>query len=82
MDKEDTHFCLRCRATIIGLDEYVAHRKSDQCLQQLQQEQDQQQQQEQPQQPTLFIPQGQDDDDRFTSSRCLYDKTFFSASVG
>ena len=76
MDKEDAHYCLRCRSTIIGLDEYVAHRKSDQCqqqqqqlLQQQQQEQQQllQQQDHQPQ-PSLFISQSQEDDERFSST--------------
>lgn len=74
MDKEDAHYCLRCRSTIIGLDEYVAHRKSDQCQHQLQQHHHQLQQQQllqqqdhQPQ-PSLFIPQSQEDEERFTST--------------
>ena len=74
MDKEDAHYCLRCRSTIIGLDEYVAHRKSDQCQQQqqlqhqqLQQQQLLQQQDHQPQ-PSLFISQSQEDDERFAST--------------
>ena len=36
MDKDDAHFCLRCRTTIIGLDEYVVHRKADSCRQEIQ----------------------------------------------
>ena len=75
MDKEDAHYCLRCRSTIIGLDEYVAHRKSDQCQQhqqlqqqqQLEQQQLLQQQDHQPQ-PSLFISQSQEDDERFSST--------------
>ena len=35
MDKDDAHFCLRCRSTIIGLDEYVAHRKTEACRQEI-----------------------------------------------
>lgn len=27
MEEEDTHYCLRCRLTIIGLDNYVHHRR-------------------------------------------------------
>ncbi|KAL1140528.1 hypothetical protein AAG570_000458 [Ranatra chinensis] len=27
-DDEDTHFCLKCRTTILGLENYVVHRKS------------------------------------------------------
>ncbi|XP_063221104.1 uncharacterized protein LOC134530309 isoform X2 [Bacillus rossius redtenbacheri] len=27
-EDDDTHVCLKCRATIIGLDDYVAHRRS------------------------------------------------------
>ena len=73
MEKEDAHFCLRCRITILGLDEYVAHRKADVCRQQQQQEQleaevcRQQQQLEadvcrrDETEATLFIPQSQDD---------------------
>lgn len=37
MDKDDdSHFCLRCRTTIQGLENYVAHRKSQACSTQLQ----------------------------------------------
>ena len=58
MEKEDAHFCLRCRSTIIGLDEYVAHRKSEVCIQH----------QEHQQQSTLYIPQSHEDEDRFSST--------------
>ena len=88
MDKDDEHYCLRCRSTIIGLDEYVAHRKSDQCHQQLQQHQLEQQHEHQPQ-PSLFIPQSQDDNERFattsfstTEAENLASEAAFMESIG
>lgn len=27
--EEDTHFCLKCHGTVLGLENYVNHRKTD-----------------------------------------------------
>ena len=75
MEKEDAHFCLRCRTTILGLEEYVAHRKSDVCRQQVPQQQEGQ---------DLFIPQTHDDEVVLSQSGTVHERlpsTHFSTTA-
>ena len=96
MEKEDAHFCLRCRTTIVGLDEYVSHRKADLCRQQqLEVDVCSQRQLEAEvcrQEESLFIPQSQEDgeaQDRLasphfstTAADALASEAAFMESIG